>query len=93
MVVKFFKFLFALQRAFVSYFHSPCIFSHIELSRILSFPATSRVVTMLKVTGYRNLFILNENLFYCSYDGKVVQKKVIKPLFKTRRHYFVVYEI
>ena len=93
MVIKFFKFLFALKRAFVSYFLSPCIFCHSESSRILSFPATSRVVTMLKVTGYRNLFILNESLFYCSYYGKVVQKNVIKPQFKTRRLYFVVYEI
>jgi hypothetical protein len=57
--------------------------SHIESSHILSFPEISRVVVMLRVTGYRNLFILNDSLFYCSYDGKVVQKKVIKLLFKT----------
>jgi hypothetical protein len=37
--------------------------SHGESSHILSFLATPRVFTPLKVTGYRNHFILNESLF------------------------------
>jgi hypothetical protein len=80
-VVKFFKFLFALK-VLGAIFIRRIFCSHCESLHIQSFPATS-LVTMLKVTGYRNLFILNESLFCCSYDGKVVQKKVMKPLFKT----------
>jgi hypothetical protein len=82
-VLKYFKFLFALSELLGAIFIRRIFCFHSESSHTLSFPATTRAVSMLKVARYRNLFILKESLFYRSYDGKAVQKKVIKPLLKS----------